>query len=418
MDDKIAVIGLGRLGFPLAVALAHRGFKVIGVDIDPEVIEAVNAHRIPEHICEPGLQEMLDGTENLIGTMDMEAAVFAPISIVMVNTPSRDDGSFSLMHVLTVCQALGVHLQNRDAYHTVIISSTVMPGDCDGPIREALEEASGRKVGKDLGLCCCPEFVALGNILRGFLEPDFVIIGASDIKADFQAQSLYKQFCLNDPPIHNMSLTSAEIAKIGLNVAVVTKMAMAAQLTWLCQRYPGADADAVLAAIGDDSRIGRSYFTKTLWPGGPCFPRDSASFIAAARKVGQPVPVAEGTDAYLWLQIAEMADWLESFGGRIGILGLTYKAGVSVTDDSYGLALADLLRQRGQKVKVCDPHVPETMSLKDIVNTSDVLVVTVGHAEFQALEKMDLRGKIVVDCRGFLDENKISGQYVRQGRGV
>jgi UDPglucose 6-dehydrogenase len=315
-----------------------------------------------------------------------------------------------------------VYLRNRDDYHTVIISSTVMPGDCDGPVREALEKASGKKVGKSLGLCCCPEFVALGNILHGFLEPDFVVIGASDIKADFQAQNLYRRLCLNDPPVHHMSLTSAEIAKIGLNVAVVTKMAMAAQITWICQRYPGANADAVLAAIGDDSRIGRSFFARTLWPGGPCFPRDSASFIAAARRVDQPVPVAEGTHTYLQVQIAEMASWLEALadGGRmrIGVLGLTYKAGVSVTDDSYGLALADLLRQRGQKVKVCDPHVPKTMSLKDTVTTSDVLVVTVDHAEFRALEEMDLQGKVVVDCRGFLNEDRISGRYVHQGRGT
>ena len=427
--DKIAVIGLGRLGLPLAVTLAHRGFKVMGIDINAEVVEAIDARRVPSHIYESGLQEMLEETERLIATTDMESATFMPVSIVMVNTPSEPDGSFSLKYVLGVCRELGAALRGRDAYHLVVIGSTVNPGDCGGPIREALEEASGRKVGKTLGLCYCPEFVALGNIIRGFLEPDFVLIGASDIRAAHLLAGIYKRFCLNDPPIIRMSLVSAEIAKIALNVAVVTKMAMAAQITWMCQRYPGADADAVLQAIGNDFRIGHPFFSKTLWPGGPCFPRDSVSFIAAARKVDQPVPVAEGTHAYLQVQIAEMADWIKTLAGdgQIAILGLTYKAGVTVTDDSYGPILAERLTEMGHEVNVCDPHVVqieingktrEPLSLEETVAISDVLVVTVDHAEFKALEEMDLRGKIVVDCRGFLDEDKISGQYVRQGRGA
>ena len=426
--DKIAVIGLGRLGLPLAVALAHRGFKVMGIEIDPEVVEAVNARRVPEHIYEPGLQEMLGETERLIATTDMESAAFMLASIIMVNTPSEPDGAFSLEYVLNVCRELGTALQGRDSYHLVVIGSTVNPGDCNGPIREALEENSGRKVGKNLGLCYCPEFVALGNVIRGFLEPDFVLVGAPDVRAAFLLTGLYKKFCLNDPPIIRMSPVSAEIAKIALNVAVVTKMAMAAQITWMCQRYPGADADMVLQAIGNDFRVGHSFFSRTLWPGGPCFPRDSISFIAAARKVGQPVPVAEGTHAYLQVQIAEMADWIKTLAGdgQIAILGLTYKAGVTVTDDSYGPILTERLIQMGYGVNVCDPHVVrveingetrEPLPLEETVAISDVLVVTVDHAEFKALEEMNLQDKIVVDCRGFLDEDKISGQYVRQGWG-
>jgi UDPglucose 6-dehydrogenase len=425
MDERVAVIGLGRLGFPLAIALAHRGFKVIGIDIDPDVVEAVNAHRIPEHICEPGLQEMLDGTENLIGTTDMEAAAFASISIILVGTPADSDGAFSLALVLTVCQALGIQLRSRDAYHTVIISSTVLTGSCDGPIREALEETSGRKVGENLGLCYCPEFVALGDTLRGFLEPDFVVIGSSDIKADFQARRLYERFCQNDPPIIRANLVNAEIAKLAVNGYISTKMTFANMLAELCERIPGANVDAVTGIVGLDSRIGRKYLTGATAYGGSTFPMAMRSLLKIAESVDIELPLIEAVDSTNQRQVHRLAEMVQNWrirteAEKIGILGLAYKSGISATDGSVGMALMKLLRPH-ESVIAFDPmrQIKQSVaSAQTCTDYSDIVVITTPWPEFGEVKFH--KGQIVIDCWRMLDEEDVisaGAQYIAIGVG-
>jgi UDPglucose 6-dehydrogenase len=421
MNDKVAVIGLGRLGFPLAVALAHRGFKVFGIDIDPDVVEAVNAHRIPEHIHEPFLQEMLDGTENLIATTDMEAAAFAPISIVLVGTPADSEGAFSLAFVLTACQALGIALQGRTAYHTIIISSTVMPGSCDGPIRAALEETSGKKVGRDLGLCYCPEFVALGDTLRGFQEPDFVVVGSSDIKADFQARSLYKRFCRNDPPIVQTNLVNAEIAKLAVNCYVSTKMTFANMLAELCEQIPGANVDAVTGTVGLDSRIGRKYLTGATAYGGLTFPMAMRSLLKVARSVDMELPLIEAVDSENLQQIYRLRKIIEHYRVRVeaekvGILGLSYKPGISSAASSAGMAL---LLYGG--FIAFDPIVQVEQSVESAqtcADHSDIVVITTPWPEFEEVEFH--KGQVVIDCWRMLDKAKVENagaEYVAIGVG-
>jgi len=346
------------------------------------------------------------------------------ISIILVSTPSRDDGSFSLMHVLTACQELGIYLQGRDSYHTVIISSTVMPGDCDGPIREALEETSGRKVGKSLGLCYCPEFVALGNVLRGFLEPDFVLIGASDIKADFQVRSLYKGVCLNDPPIAQMSLVNAEIAKIALNCYITTKITFANQMAELCENIPGANVDAVTGALGLDSRIGRKYLTGATAYGGPCFPRDTKSLACAAERAGIGLSLIEEVERVNNRQNERLAlivqGWRIGDKARFGILGLTFKPDTNVTTESVGAALIRLLYP-DENIIAYDPKVQVEQSVESAqtcVDYSDVVVITTPWPEFK--EAQFHEGQVVIDCWRMLDETEVTGagaKYVAIGVG-
>jgi len=426
MDDKVAVIGLGRLGFPLAVVLAHSGFKVIGIDIDPEVVEAVNARRAPERICEPGLQEMLDGIENLIATVDMEAAAYAAISIVMVGTPSEADGSFSLRYVLDTCHELGAVLRSRDSYHAVVISSTVLPGACDGPIREALEEASGRKVGKSLGLCYCPEFVALGDVLRGFLEPDFMLIGASDIRADFLISGFYTRICLNAPPIVHSTLINAEIAKLAVNCYVGAKMTFANMLAELCEQFPGADVDVVTDAVGLDSRIGRKYLTGATAYGGLTFPMAIRSLFKVAKSVGVELPLIKIVHSENQRQKYRLAaivqNWRVRTGAeKIGILGLAYKPGISATEGSAGMALMELLHPPASVIAF-DPAVQieqSVASAQTCVDYSDIVVITTPWPEFKEVEFHE--GQVVIDCWRMLGEADVTdagAKYVAIGVGT
>ena len=211
----------------------------------------------------------------------------------------------------------------------VVITSTVMPGSTGGEIKAALEAASGRKVGPDLGLCYNPEFIALGSVVRDMLYPDSILIGESDTKAGDVLQTIYLQMCEKKPPVQRMNFVNAELTKISVNTYVTTKISYANMLADICDRLPGADVDVVTKALGADTRIGSKYLKGAMGYGGPCFPRDNVAFAALARKIGARADVAEATDRINNHQIDRLTGLVAKFakaGTRIALLGLVLQA--------------------------------------------------------------------------------------------
>ena len=138
----------------------------------------------------------------------------------------------------------------------VVISSTVLPGSTQFGILPLLESQSGKRCGKDFGLCYNPEFVALGSVIRDFLNPDFALIGESDDRAGSEVESFLRAVYDNRPHVARMGFVNAELTKIALNTYVTTKISFANMLRELCERLPGADVDVVTGALGLDLRIG------------------------------------------------------------------------------------------------------------------------------------------------------------------
>ena len=172
---RISVIGLGKLGAPLAAVLACKGFAVTGVDVDENAAAAINEGRAP--VEEPRLQEMMDGAEGrLSATLDTVGAVSeTDITFIIVPTPSEASNGFSLNRVLEVAEAIGEGLRKKDRYHLVVLSSTVMPGDTGDRLLPRLEARSGKVCGRDFGLCYNPYFVALGKVVNDLRRPDFIL---------------------------------------------------------------------------------------------------------------------------------------------------------------------------------------------------------------------------------------------------
>ena len=280
---KLAVVGLGKLGLPLAAIFASKGHHVTGIDYNEKIVESVNQKKAPFH--EPGLQELLDNHgANLSVTTDYELAIAeSEASFIIVPTPSAENGLFTNHYVLQAIQKIGQSLQKKEGYHLVVITSTVMPGSTTGEIQEALESSSGKKVGNELGICYNPEFIALGSVVRDMLFPDMVLIGESDKKAGDMLQNIYEGFCENQPPVQRMNCINAELTKLSLNTFVTTKISYANMLAGVCESLPDSDVDVVTQAIGLDSRIGRKYLKAAVAFGGPCFPRDNVAFRAMAK---------------------------------------------------------------------------------------------------------------------------------------
>ena len=319
---RVNVVGLGKLGAPLAAVLASRGFSVIGLDVNKVLVDALNAGKMP--IIEPQLNELLAANkQRLSATMDANEAIQkSDASFVIVPTPSDQTGFFSNRFVLQAMATLGRALRNKTGYHMVVITSTVMPGTTGSEIKAALEAASGRKVGPDLGLCYNPEFIALGSVVRDMLTPDSILIGESDAKAGDMLQTIYLTMCENKPPVQRMNFINAELTKISVNTYVTTKISYANMLADICDRLPGADVDVVTRALGADTRIGMKYLKGAMGYGGPCFPRDNVAFAALARKIGARADVAEATDRINNHQIDRLANLVAKFakaGTRIAL---------------------------------------------------------------------------------------------------
>src|SRR5204863_2148792 len=178
--ERVSVFGLGKLGACIAATLAQRGFEVLGVDIDPEKVRKINAGLPP--VEEPLLAETITaGRARLRATQDHREAVATDISFFIPPSPSLPDGSFSNEYLLKAMQpiAKAVREANKKG-HIFVCSSTTTPGAMDSVLIPMLEKETGWTCGKDFGVCYNPEFIALGNVVSGLLEPDMVLIGESD----------------------------------------------------------------------------------------------------------------------------------------------------------------------------------------------------------------------------------------------
>ena len=398
---RVSVIGLGKLGAPLAAVLASRGFTVIGLDVNKTFVDAMNAGKMP--IVEPQLNDLIAANKvRLSATIDANEIVQkSDASFVIVPTPSDSTGFFSNRFVLQAMETLGKALRNKKGYHVVVITSTVMPGTTGSEIKAALEAASGRKVGPDLGLCYNPEFIALGSVVRDMLHPDSILIGESDAKAGDMLQTIYLQLCEKKPPVQRMNFVNAELTKISVNTYVTTKISYANMLADLCDRLPGADVDVVTKALGADSRIGAKYLKGAMGYGGPCFPRDNVAFAALARKIGARADVAEATDRVNNHQVERVTGLVAKFakaGTRIALLGLSYKPHTPVVEESHSVKIAARLADAGYVVTVHDPlaqdsalavlgdKVVEASSLDSAVRDCDLLIVATGWPDYKAID--------------------------------
>jgi UDPglucose 6-dehydrogenase len=436
---NISVVGLGKLGAPLAAVLASKGFPVVGTDVNRAFVDAINTGTAP--VDEPRLQELIDeNRERLRATPDAAAAVAeTDVTFVIVPTPSDVTGGFSNDFVVSAMQSVGAGLRRKSGYHVVVITSTVMPGSTGGEIRAALEAHSGRRVGDALGLCYNPEFIALGSVVRDMLTPDMILIGESDVKAGDMLQRIYDKSCDNKPLIRRMNFVNAELTKIAVNTFVTTKISYANMIADICDRIPGADVDVVTQAVGCDSRIGPKYLRGAIGYGGPCFPRDNVAFSALARSLGARAELAEATDTLNHYQIERVLGAVQarhSGNGPVGVLGLAYKPDTSVVERSQGLGLVERLVEEGLDVIAFDPKALATAqaalrrpfhaaaSAETCVRAASLVVVMTPWPEFRAVpaEAFARSPRLtVLDCWRLLSREEIGAVadvvYLGQGAG-
>lgn len=422
----LSVVGLGKLGACTAACFAYRGFRTVGMDVNPAFVAAINGGRGP--VFEPQLDDVLQAAqERISGTTDYRKVVEeSDVTFLIVPTPSQPDGHFSDRYLRDALGELARTLRgSTKPYHLFVITSTVSPGTTESRLIPLIEEVSGRRLGGGFGVCYNPEFIALGSVIRDFLNPDLVLIGESDAAAGNVVKSIHRILCENAPKVFRMSLVSAEIAKISLNAYVTMKISFANTLAAICEGIPGADIDSVTSALGADRRVSPFGLRGGLPFGGPCFPRDNRAFAAFAARHGVEAALAHATDTVNERQLQRLidvvAEQVEAAGERkASVLGLAYKPNTPVVEESPGMALVDALLRRGVEVSVYDPLAMDQVkamfgarlnyaaTVRECVANSPVIVITMPGDEFASIDDSYLTHNpaTIVDCWRAVDPSK------------
>ncbi|MDR2527478.1 MAG: nucleotide sugar dehydrogenase [Synergistaceae bacterium] len=355
---KISVIGLGKLGLCTAACIASKGHSVVGVDNSEPVVNALKKRLCP--IRENGLEDLLEKSfKCMTFTMDVHEAILGTdVTLIIVPTPSGPSGAFVNDRVTAVLETAAPALAQKKDFHVVDVVSTVMPGSSQREFIPLLEEAARKKCGVDFGFIYNPEFIALGSVIRDFLNPDLVLIGASDEKSGETVRNLYESFVDSAPEFAVMTLINAEITKLALNCYVTMKITYANELARLCEAVEGADVDVVTGALGADTRVGRRCLKGGLGFAGPCFPRDNAAFQKFAADAGVELflspQVVRSNDSIVDYLFSVAARRVEK-GATIALLGFAYKPGTHITECSQSLALMNRFLEAGYRIAAHDP---------------------------------------------------------------
>jgi UDPglucose 6-dehydrogenase len=435
LHDSVAVVGLGKLGLPWACVLASKGKKVQAIDCSADVVEVVRRRRYVGP--EPRVTEMLkDFGGNITPSTDYSPIAGTSAAFVVVNTPNVV-GKFSLQYVLPAVHEIARRVTEAAIPdYTIVLVSTVMPEDCENRLWPAIEEATGSRRGKGIALVYCPEFVAIGHVVENMLSPEFIVVGSTHPEAATAMARFYGSVVDNRPCICCTTLVNAELAKLALNVAVSFKITCANLLADICQRIPGADVDEVTRAVGSDSRIGTKFFRGGLGYAGPCFPRDVQAIRTLCEELRVSSGIAVSVEAFnqaIPLRVLELVKDSPPRNGRVGVLGLTYRAGTGIDRDSQAGDIVRGLLAAGLPVAVYDPRIRrENSSFRDMKGVAwcdtlqgclsivDKVVIATEDEEFQHADQHLFHEKTVIDCWRRMPSDYFKGSnvhYIPLGRG-
>jgi GDP-mannose 6-dehydrogenase len=357
----ISVFGLGYVGFISAACLASRGHQVVGVDVNPTKIRAIQDGRAP--LVEEGVAELMSAVTasgNLTVTSDPHLAIdHSDVSLVCVGTPSAPNGSLSTAHLERVAQDIGRALRSKDDWHVVVVRSTMLPGTCEEVIVPILEFESAKKVGVDFGLCVNPEYLREGTSIADFFNPPKTVIGESSPRSGDAVAELYEGF---PGPVYRVSIRVAEMSKYVDNTFHALKVAFANEIGSVCKSV-GIDSHVVMDIFKADRKLNISpaYLTPGFAFGGSCLPKDlrALRYLTTHMDVDAPLisSVLESNAAH----IRRVFEMIKSLGRRrVGLFGLAFKGGTDDLRESPLVELAETLIGKGFPVRIYDANVRES----------------------------------------------------------
>lgn len=431
---RVSVVGLGVVGLTTAACSAHRGFRVVGLDIDEPKVKALNDGNVPFY--EPDLEALVKDSlraGRLSFTTDYGKAILSSeISFICVGTPPSTEGTADLSQITSSLRSLGEALKKKNGHHLVVIRSTVPPGTTDGLVKRILESSSGKALGDELGLCSCPEFLREGSAVQDMLYPDRVIIGELDDKSGDILTNFWEKFYLGQrPPIIRTKAVNAELIKYASNAFLAMKVSFINSLANLCEKVQGADVEEVAKGIGYDKRIGHLFLKAGLGFGGSCLGRDLRTLLQEAENLGIKLPLMNSildVNELQPLRAVKIAkeELGELRGKRFGLLGLAFKPNTDDVRDAVALKLIGALLDEGVKVVAYDPKANDNVkrvlgdkieyasSALECIKGADCCILVTEWEEFKNLKPKDfienMKSPFLIDGRRLYDWRDFHGK--------
>ena len=417
---RIAVVGTGYVGLTTGACLASLGHHVVCADVDAEKIKRLSAGEVD--ILEPGLAELVSGglaAGRLSFVLGATAAVEGcEVVFLCVPTPMGVGGVADLSVVESVIEEVGALLP---ANSVVVNKSTV-------PVGTALRTAELLDR-EDVAVVSNPEFLREGSAVHDFMHPDRIVVGCDQQDAAERVAALYAR--LGAPTVLT-DAASAELVKYAANCYLAMKLSYVNAIAELCDRL-GADISDVTEGMGYDKRIGQAFLQPGPGWGGSCLPKDTSAMLQLADAADFEFRLIRATIDTNNRQRQRMVEKVRTAvtgkrGGslskaKLGVLGLTFKAGTDDLRDSPALAVAALLRQAGAKLVGYDPALRSGDTRTDLDGITlvddpyvaaegvEALVVLTEWPEFRALDWAKLAGvvgrPVVVDTRNLLDPDVV-----------
>ena len=420
---KISVFGLGYVGCVSAACLARDGHTVIGVDVNPQKVETVALGRSP--IIEPGLDRLIEEavrSARLQAKLEGHTAVHeTDVSVICVGTPSNGNGSLGLQYLEKVCREIGTALASKKGYHVVVVRSTVLPGTIQDRLIPLLEQASGRKAGQDFGVAMNPEFLREGTAINDYDHPSYIVIGSLDRCSEDAVQQMYAAI---QAPVLRTSIAVGEMVKYVSNAFHAVKVVFANEIGNLCKSL-GIDGQQVMEIFCQDHRLNISptYLKPGFAFGGSCLPKDLRALLYRAKERDQECPLLNAALYSNQKQIERGIELVERTGHKkVGVLGISFKAGTDDVRESPIVALVETLVGRGYHVSIYDekvnparlvganksflerelPHIATLMrpSMKEVLAEAEVVVVANGSPAFRQVPWLLRQDQILIDLVG------------------
>ncbi|GAA1276150.1 UDP-glucose/GDP-mannose dehydrogenase family protein [Saccharothrix xinjiangensis] len=409
---RIGVVGAGYVGLTTAACFARLGHDVVCADVEPAKVESLSRAEVGAH--EPGLPELVEegvrGKRLRFVLGNDEALSGVDFVFLCVPTPTGADGAADLAAVHAVLREARGAVRPGCA---VVLKSTVPPGTA--------ERVAGLLGRDDVGVVSNPEFLREGHAVDDFLRPQRVVVGASAGGED-AARRVVGLYEGTGAPAVVTDSTSAELVKYASNCFLAMKLSYVNSLAELCERV-GGDISDVTEGMSLDDRIGTAFLEPGPGWGGSCFPKDTKALLSAAEEARVDFPLLRATIGTNGHQARRVVDLARAAigplrGARLGLLGLTFKAGTDDLRDSPALAVAALLAEEGARLVGYDPCVRRDCgpvrvlgSAEEVARGADGLLVLTEWPEFAELDWPALADsvhrRVIVDTRNLLPLDKV-----------